>query len=162
MRLAAVILRGFWLADVPSGGLTVVNRHSGLVTGAELLVRLARVEYGSSSADQTCLVSAHLLAGIGRGCALRCRAASVDDSCPAAPGQAELAPGLATADQPTSLAWRVGREGARRPRARARATVSARVCVPSLAYRCFVWVLTVLWETYSSPAISGPVRLVGR
>ena len=40
--------------------------------------------------------------------------------------------------------------GASRPRARARATASARVCVPSLAYRWPMWVLTVLCETYSS------------
>jgi hypothetical protein len=37
-----------------------------------------------------------------------------------------------------------------------------RVCVPSLAYRWRMWVRTVLSETYSSPAISGPDRLVGR
>jgi hypothetical protein len=36
------------------------------------------------------------------------------------------------------------------------------LCVPSLLYRWPMWVLTVLCETYSSPAISGPVRLVGR
>ena len=64
--------------------------------------------------------------------------------------------------QPGRVAWPRCGEGASRPRARARATASARVCVPSLAYRWLMWVLTVLCETYSSPAISGPVRLVGR
>jgi len=64
--------------------------------------------------------------------------------------------------QPGSVAWPLGGEGASRPRARARATVSARRCVPSLAYRWRRWVLTVLCETYSSLAISGPDRLVGR
>src|SRR5262249_10947754 len=64
--------------------------------------------------------------------------------------------------QPGRGAWpRVG-EGASRPRTRARATASARRCVPSLAYRWRMWVRTVLSETYSSPAISGPDRLVGR
>src|SRR6516164_6138847 len=53
-------------------------------------------------------------------------------------------------------------EGASRPRSRARVTASARRWVPSLAYRLRIWVLTVLDETYSSPAISGPVKLVGR
>jgi hypothetical protein len=53
-------------------------------------------------------------------------------------------------------------DGASRPRALARATVSARPCVPSLAYTWRMWVLTVLCETYSSFAISGPDRLVGR
>lgn len=38
-------------------------------------------------------------------------------------------------DQPASLAWPLSAEGASSPRARARATVSARRCVPSLAYR---------------------------
>ena len=52
--------------------------------------------------------------------------------------------------------------GASRPRARARATVSARVCVPSLAYRWRMWVLTVLRETYSSLPICAAGRLVGR
>ena len=64
--------------------------------------------------------------------------------------------------QPGRVAWPCSGEGASRPRARARATASARVCVPSLAYRWVMWVLTVLCETYSSPAISGPDRLVGR
>src|SRR5262249_41615619 len=64
--------------------------------------------------------------------------------------------------QPARVALPGSGEGASRPKARARATASARVCVPSLAYRWVMWVLTVLCETYSSPAISGPVRLVGR
>jgi len=64
--------------------------------------------------------------------------------------------------QPGRVALPRSGEGASRPRARARATASARVCVPSLAYRWVMWVLTVLCETYSSPAISGPDRLVGR
>jgi hypothetical protein len=64
--------------------------------------------------------------------------------------------------QPARAAWPRCGEGASRPRARARATVSARRCVPSLAYRWRRWALTVLSETYSSSAISGPVRLVGR
>ena len=53
-------------------------------------------------------------------------------------------------------------EGASRPRSRARATVSARRCVPSLAYMWRMCVLTVLCETDSSFAISGMDRLVGR
>jgi len=64
--------------------------------------------------------------------------------------------------QPARVAWPRSGEGASRPRARARATASARVCVPSLAYRWEMWVRTVLCETDSSPAISGPDRLVGR
>ena len=52
--------------------------------------------------------------------------------------------------------------GASRPRARARATASARVCMPSLAYRWPMWVLTVLCETYSSLPICRIDRLVGR
>jgi len=52
--------------------------------------------------------------------------------------------------------------GASRPRVRARATASPRWCVPSLAYRWRMWVLTVFGETYSSFAISGVDRLVGR
>src|ERR1700722_1677594 len=70
--------------------------------------------------------------------------------------------------RPGRLAWArmayraLPAEGASRPRSRARVTVSARWWVPSLAYRLRTWVLTVLDETYSSPAISGPVRLVGR
>src|SRR5262245_45004802 len=64
--------------------------------------------------------------------------------------------------QPDRGAWPRCGEGASRPRARARATVSARRCAPSLAYRWRIWVRTVLTETYSSPAISGPDRWVGR
>ena len=64
--------------------------------------------------------------------------------------------------QPGRAAWLRSGEGASRPRARARATISARVCVPSLAYRWEMWVLTVLCETYSSRAISRTDRLVGR
>jgi NADH ubiquinone oxidoreductase, 20 Kd subunit len=56
----------------------------------------------------------------------------------------------------------VGAYGASSPRRRARSTASARRCVPSLAYSLRMWVFTVLRETYSSPAISGAVRLVGR
>src|SRR5215469_4941665 len=57
--------------------------------------------------------------------------------------------------QPGRVAWPGSGEGASRPRSRARATVSARWWVPSLVYRLRMWVLTVLAETYSSPAISG-------
>ena len=60
------------------------------------------------------------------------------------------------------LARPLSGEGASRPRALARATVSARRCVPSLAYRWRMWVLTVLCEMYSSFAISGIDRSVGR
>jgi hypothetical protein len=64
--------------------------------------------------------------------------------------------------QPARVALPDSREGASRPSARARSTASARVCVPSLAYRWEMWVLTVLCETYSSPAICRIDRLVGR
>ena len=64
--------------------------------------------------------------------------------------------------QPGRVALPGSGEGASRPRARARATASARVCVPSLVYRERMWDLTVLDETYSSRAISGAVRFVGR
>src|SRR6516162_10802287 len=57
---------------------------------------------------------------------------------------------------------RWGAEGASRPRARADSTAPARLCAPSLAYRLRRWVLTVLGETDSSPAISGADRWVGR
>ena len=64
--------------------------------------------------------------------------------------------------QPGRVALPGSGEGASRPRARARVTASARVCVPSLAYRWVMWVLTVLCETYSSSAICRIDRLVGR
>jgi len=53
-------------------------------------------------------------------------------------------------------------EGASRPRARADPTASDRLCAPSLAYTLRRWVLTVLVETDSSPAISGADKWVGR
>jgi len=81
---------------------------------------------------------------------------SIRPTGPGGRGEIEQAP------QPARAAWPRCGEGASSPRARARATVSVRRCVPSLAYRCRRWVLTVLCETYSSAAISGPVRLVGR
>src|SRR5215472_6977422 len=64
--------------------------------------------------------------------------------------------------QPGRAAWPRSGEGASRPRARARSTVSNRRCVPSLAYRWRMWVLTVLCETCSSLAICCADRLVGR
>ena len=88
---------------------------------------------------------------------------------PGSAGDASVRPGnpprpdpVCPGRQPGRVAWPRSGEGASRPRARARATASARVCVPSLAYRWLMWVRTVLCETYSSPAISGPDRLVGR
>jgi len=53
-------------------------------------------------------------------------------------------------------------EGASMPRARADSTASARLCALSLAYRLRRWVLTVLVDTDSSPAISGADKWVGR
>jgi uncharacterized membrane protein YeiH len=64
--------------------------------------------------------------------------------------------------QPERVALPRSGEGASRPSARARSTASARVCVPSLAYRWEIWVLTVLCETYSSLPICRIDRLVGR
>jgi len=60
------------------------------------------------------------------------------------------------------LTQRARAEGASRPRVRADSTASARLWTPSLAYRLRMWVLTVLVETDSSPAISGADRWVGR
>src|SRR5262245_60145859 len=79
-----------------------------------------------------------------------------------AAGDAPIAAPLRAGPQPGRWAWPRCGEGASRPRVRACSTVSALRCVPSLAYRWRMWVRTVLTETYSSPAISGPERLVGR
>ena len=44
-----------------------------------------------------------------------------------------------------------------KPRSRARSTAARRLVAPSLVKMCFVWLLSVLRETNSSRAISGPV-----
>jgi hypothetical protein len=64
--------------------------------------------------------------------------------------------------QPARTAWPRYGAGASRPRARARSTASCRRCTPSLPYRLRMWVLTVLTDRYSWPAISGTDKLVGR
>src|SRR5262245_12741728 len=84
------------------------------------------------------------------------------DFAPAPAGEDPVTALCRVGPQPGRGVWPWCGEGASRPRARARATVSVRRCVPSLAYRWRMWVRTVLIETYSSPAISGPDRLVGR
>src|SRR5262249_30416314 len=84
------------------------------------------------------------------------------DFAPCAAGDDAVAALCRAGPQPGRGAWPRCGEGASSPRSRARATVSDRRCVPSLAYRWRMWVRTVLTETYSSPAISGPDRLVGR
>jgi Major Facilitator Superfamily len=81
---------------------------------------------------------------------------------PAGPTLPAPRPSARMRRQPERGAWPRCGEGASRPRARARATVSARRCVPSLAYRWRRWVRTVLCETYNSLAISGPDKFVGR